>query len=276
MAFEHRHDYHVAVLAGHIHIRHQRKAGRLAFLRLMVGGVGQFVGHDRRHSLLQRQVDFAALAAELPGKQGGHTGRRAQYPGHQFGQRSIGCERRFLRRILHSVRDSGGAEGQPAGGHRRQVVAHVPAVWPRQAEGRDGGDYQAGIEMLQSLAAQTLFHYLGALSADYQDVGLGHQLVEDRFLARLPQVQAHAALVGVQVQEHPAPVGVGSLSRACRRVGERAVPPVAVAPGRLHLYHVGSGVPQQPGAEGCRRHPGVFDYPHVGEGRGRSFKRVSL
>ena len=232
--------------------------------------MGQFVGHDRSHPLLKREVDFATLAAELTCQQRSYAGRRAQNPCHQFAERSVGGERRFLCRVLHAVGNSGRTESQPTGRHPRQLVAHVGAVRPRQAEGRDGGDYQAGIEMLESLAAQALPLNLTALPADDHNVGTGHQLLERIPLGRLLQVQPRAALVGVQIKEHPAPVRVGLA------VGEGAVPPVTVALGRFHLHHVGSGVAEQTGAEGRRRHPGVLHDPHAGERRRRGHACVCV
>ena len=148
----------------------------------MVSGVGQFVRHDRSHSLLQREVDFAALATELPRQQRRHACRCAQHPRHQLTQRGVGRERWLPGRILHAVGDSGSGEGQPACRHCCQLVAHVGTVRPGQAKGRDGGDYQAGIELREGLAAQTLPPYLGTLSAHDQDIGPCNQLVKRGFL----------------------------------------------------------------------------------------------
>ena len=97
--------------------------------------------------------------------------------------------------------------------------------------------------MLKSLTSQALLRNVGALSADDQDVGLGQQRIERFFLDCILKVNAHAALVGIQVKEHPAPVRVGMAVR------EGTVPPVTVTAGRFHLHHVGSGVSEQPGTE---------------------------
>ena len=125
VAFKDCHQYDVSVLAGQIDIRHQCEAEQLSFLRLVVGGVGQLVGHDRRHPFLQAEVDLTAMAAQLPGQQRGHAGRRAKHAGHQLPQRCVGREWRFIFRIMHTVGDPWRPERQTAGRHCRQLVPHV-------------------------------------------------------------------------------------------------------------------------------------------------------
>ena len=117
--------------------------------------------------------------------------------------------------------------------------------------------------MLQSLAAQALAIEFGTLPAYDQDVGPSHQFIERRLLGRRKQAQPDSALVGVEVQEHPARV------RIWFTVGERAMSTVAVTLGWLHLHHICAGVAKQPGAEGGRRHLGVLQDLHACEGRGR-------
>src|SRR5260370_32005990 len=79
------------------------------------------------------------------------------------------------------------------------------------AEGRDCSDYQSG----KALAQCAAFHPAGgAIRRRHvmdQNVGAGQERIERRTVARLLQVECDAELVGVEVQEQAALVGVGDV-----------------------------------------------------------------
>jgi len=124
-----------------------------------------------------------------------------------------------------------------------RLVISVGAVLP---EGSDGGHNQVGVYPGQALIVQTqLFHRQGRVIL-HQDIALFYQLQEYFSPRGGVEVKGNPQLVGVEVEEETAPLGV-------RDILEEGFPPPGLItyPGRLDFYYLGSQVGKELGAVGA-------------------------
>ena len=170
---------------------------------------GLEVAH-RDHRLQQRARDPLALARLLALEQGDQDADGAMKAGAHVGHGDAGPHRAATRHA--------GDVHQPAHALGDLVEARALGIGAVLAEARDRAQHDARIHLLQALVvdAEAKLH-VGAVILDH-DVGLLHQLHEDRPAVGLLQVERDRPLVAVQILEirpvaRPAHVALGDAGR---------------------------------------------------------------
>ena len=248
-------DVDVAVLAGERTRRHcgSRRSAREHLVHKLGGDkLGRSAVLGAGLGLDYGDINVLALAARLACEEGGHS-RRGPY------------QARLSQRDVAAVLD-GLALRQP---QTSQVAAHavkhdlaglVVPIRPRLPEVGDGYQNHLRVDLLQVLVGQAEGRQHPRGEIFHHNVHLLDKLHEHTLASRALQVEGHAALVGVEVQEEAA------LLRMRNVVREWAHAPGDVAAvGPLHLDDVGSVVGQHLGAEWTGDVPSQVQDAHIGK-----------
>ena len=186
---------------------------------------------DGQGRFLERNVHVLALARPSGAEQGHHAGRGRERAGHE----ELLLARQGDRGIFGIPRHVEGAAHRP--GH--QVRGFPAGPGARLPEARDGGHHGGRVRGGQGwIADPQVLEFAGGQGFEH-DVGAQGEFAQNRAALGAANVQGHAALARVQVEEMETAVRPGFVAQEGR---DR---PRLAAARWLHLDHVGAHVGQQ-------------------------------
>ncbi len=174
-------------------------------------------GGDR---LLHRDLDVLAAAAARPREEGGERRDGGVQPRLESRLLAERPERRQLRMRRVAVQ-----RGDPPGAPEHEVGGAPVGARSGDAERRDRGHHQAGVERVQAVPVEAVRRHLGRMDVVDQQIGAGDEAVERLAALRASQVEGDAALVGVQIEEEPAPLRMRHAARKRAALPRRVAPP---------------------------------------------------
>ena len=231
-----RYDHDVTVLAGHdVHGVAEDVArvvapadGSLEGVHAGVVLVGAGGGFGERNVDV---LTFAVLGSIGERGEGSDPGVNAR----DVVSRCAACRERLAIGVARVVHDG-------AHGHGREAVAAVVLVRACAAEWRDGYVHEVGQVVLEIVVGEAEFGHARLAVALDEDVGFGKQLLEQRTAGVRLEVECHALLAGVEVEEEAALFRMGLVVR------EGAELPRDVTRGRFDLDYLGSEAGEEFGA----------------------------
>ena len=245
-------------VAGRKHPERAQQGMGVAFGPRHLAGVGMLVDHplaQGKDGVVHRDVDELAFAGAL-----GVAHRRQDADGQQHRRHDVADPGADLQRVL-AVR--AGDAHDPAHRLRHDVEGRPVGIGTgartRIAEAAHGGIDQAGVELGQALVGQTQALHRAGAEILHQHIGLLDQAADDGLAGRGLEVDGNALLVAVDALVVTAEVTCLVVGKVRRRAAGH------VAPGRLHLDHLGALVGKQHGAEGSGQHLRQVDHPQSGQ-----------